>query len=50
MNSLQTRLLNKPPPVSELPWKFGNPIINNQAGRKSLSSATNSVPYTVALD
>ena len=48
MNSLQTQLRKKPPPVDVLPWKFGNPFINNQAGRKALSCATNDVLYTVA--
>ena len=38
----------KPPPVDYLPWKFGNPIINNQDGRNALYRANNAVLDTVA--
>ena len=31
-----------------LPWKFGNPFRNNQAGRKTLYRSTNVVLDTVA--
>ena len=48
MDSLKTQLRNKPPPVAALPWKFGNPFSNNEAGSKSLSRAKNYVPDTVA--
>ena len=48
MNSLQTQLRIKTPPVAAFPWKFGNQFKNNQAWRKALYHATNDVIDTVA--